>query len=328
LGFFGANVTKLPYNKPYKDGLSLAIKLIYKGLSIDSLKRASHVIEAISYFRFKAYFSPFMKDGKFIPGTTLDDILTLYKFDIELRCLFFKYISRIEIFVRSSLDQALTKHTRNPFWYLDSNVFSSNKKDDVVGTVLEIRKSFLRSKEDFSEHYKSKYFNDFSALFNDLPPGWIAIEIMTYGQVKRLMDSLDRDVELAIYPDIYKKFGMRSTDTFKSWIDVLYHIRNICAHHNRLFNRNLKAPSNIKSFVSSTIGFVKITNPVTGNQTDQLNRLYSAMAVIHYLTKEIDFDCNISSEIKALISKFSITPEILRSMGFPYHWESESLFQS
>mgnify|MGYP002127747124 FL=1 len=266
----------------------MAIKLIYKGLSIDSLKRASHVIEAISYFRFKAYFSPFMKDGKFIPGTTLDDILTLYKFDIELRCLFFKYISRIEIFVRSSLDQALTKHTRNPFWYLDSNVFSSNKKDDVVGTVLEIRKSFLRSKEDFSEHYKSKYFNDFSALFNDLPPGWIAIEIMTYGQVKRLMDSLDRDVELAIYPDIYKKFGMRSTDTFKSWIDVLYHIRNICAHHNRLFNRNLKAPSNIKSFVSSTIGFVKITNPVTGNQTDQLNRLYSAMAVIHYLTKEID----------------------------------------
>ena len=172
------------------------------------------------------------------------------------------------------------------------------------------------------------YWSKYNILSKSEKYDYLLFNTMSLAFIRIAKEDIAVWLELKDNPDIYKKFGMRSTDTFKSWIDVLYHIRNICAHHNRLFNRNLKAPSNIKSFVSSTIGFVKITNPVTGNQTDQLNRLYSAMAVIHYLTKEIDFDCNISSEIKALISKFSITPEILRSMGFPYNWESESLFQS
>lgn len=319
-----------PYKKPYKDGLALAIKLIYEGLKVQSLSDAKHIIEAISYFRLKAYFVPFKicsnHKNKFINGTDLSDIINLYKFDIELRGLFFKYISRVEIFIRSSLDQEMTKYTSNPFWYLDSKIFSVNKKADVVNTVLEIRKYFIRSKEEFSLHYKSKYFNDFSPLFNELPPGWVAIELMTYGQVKTLMDSLSDDVQKDVYPKIYNKFDIHNIDTFKNWVDLLHGVRNVCAHHSRFFNRNFQAPTAIKKKLSPKVDLVKTINKEGKTSGDQLNRLYSVMAVVQHLNKTILSECDLGHEVKTLIDTFGIKSSILRSMGFPLNWEQEPLF--
>ena len=220
----------------------------------------------------------------------------------------------------------MTKYTSNPFWYLDSKVFSVNKKADVVNTVLEIRKYFIRSKEEFSLHYKSKYFNDFSPLFNELPPGWVAIELMTYGQVKTLMDSLSDDVQKDVYPKIYNKFDIHNIDTFKNWVDLLHGVRNVCAHHSRFFNRNFQAPTAIKKKLSPKVDLVKTINKEGKTSGDQLNRLYSVMAVVQHLNKTILSECDLGHEVKTLIDTFGIKSSILRSMGFPLNWEQEPLF--
>ena len=320
----------IPYKKPYKDGRSLAIKLIYEDLDVPSLLDAQHIIEAISYFRLKAYFIPFKINNnhknKFIKGTKLSDIISLYKFDLELRSLFFKYIARIEIFIRSSLDQEMTKYTNNPFWYLDSNVFAESKKASVVNTVLDIRKYFSKSKEEFSIHYRNKYVNDYSPLFNELPPGWVTIEIMTYGQIKTLMDSLSDGVQSVVYPKIFNKFDIHNVDTFKNWVDVLHGVRNVCAHHSRFFNRNFPAPTAIKKKLSPKVDLVKTLNKDGKTSGDQLNRLYSVMAVVQHLNKTILTECDLGKDVKKLIDTFNVKPSILRSMGFPENWEQEPLF--
>ncbi len=39
---------------------------------------------------------------------------------------------------------------------------------------------------------------------------------------------------------IAAQFGVASDDVFTSWLEALVDLRNICAHHDRLFNRSFQ----------------------------------------------------------------------------------------
>ena len=66
-------------------------------------------------------------------------------------------------------------------------------------------------------------------------PIWVAVEIMTFGNIASLFDIMKTEDK----KEISILFGT-SPSHLKSWILALVEIRNICAHYNRLYNMPLK----------------------------------------------------------------------------------------
>lgn len=317
----------VPYTKPYQTSLQLCQKLIEQNLIIENKKNAELIIERCSYYRFKAYLSPFLDQEKKFNGlTTFNDLYSLYKFDEELRLLVFRNIQHIEIGVRSLFDQHMTVQTNNKFWYLSSAYFSSASSKHVR-TISKVRDMFVASKEDFALHFSKKYYNEHCPFYRDLPPGWVAIELMSFGNISNLLKGLHPSYhkELNVDRFVQKKFNVKNYQIFFNWISVIHDVRNLCGHHSRLFNRNLKAPTSIKKILNEDIELVK-TKPVEHKkEEEQLNRIYTALAAMQRILTGLGYD-KFGNELTALFNKYPISKKFHPAMGFPANWEDEKLF--
>jgi abortive infection bacteriophage resistance protein len=84
-----------------------------------------------------------------------------------------------------------------------------------------------RSREEFVEHYKSKY---------KLPlPIWVAIELWDFG----LMSVFYQGMIVSDKFVLAKKYNIPDWQVMESWLRCLNYTRNVSAHHSRLWNRNL-----------------------------------------------------------------------------------------
>ncbi len=318
----------IPYRKPYQTASQLCDKLKLQGLLISDQQSTEKSLNRSSYYRLKAYFLPFKNPDtkQFHPNTTFEDCYNLYLFDSELRRYFFSVIEKIEIGVRSLFDQWMTKETDNPFWYLDSSLFTGNGQQ--IKTVGKVRSMFKDSKEEFAKHFQSKYYNEYCPFYRDLPPGWVAIELMTFGNLAKLMRNVREDQHAPLKLDRFAKKSL-SVEKFKSlcsWIETIHQARNHCGHHNRLFNRNLGAPTAIKRVLSREIDLVKTRPSPDKREVDQVNRLYTAAAALQKLLIGLGYDEKVGPVISDLFDKYPISLRFMPSMGFPENWKNEPLF--
>lgn len=318
----------IPYQKPYLSSSQICAKLIEQNLIIADIDFASRVLERCSYYRFKAYLCPFQDPTtkKFAHGTQFEAGYQLYEFDSAIRMFLFTKIEHIEIGVRSLFDQWMTVKTENPFWYLDSGLFS--KKGRYISTVNKMRGHFVDSEELFVRHYQDKYHNEFCSFYRDLPPGWVAIELMTFGNLVNLMNNITESTiqNLKLNRFANKKLAVEKFKTLCAWMSTLQQVRNHCGHHTRLFTRNLQAPTGIKRILSKEVELVK-TNPASGKRAeDQLNRLYTAVAALQRLYTGLGYDDKFGYVIAELFDRYPEAKKFKVSMGFPLHWEKEPLF--
>lgn len=221
----------MEYSKPplsYEQQISL---LKSRGLIIQSKEKARHILRRISYYRLSAYCIPFQSDKDcFDENTTIENIVELYNFDHDLRIIIFESLQKVEIFLRTLITYHLA-HKYGAFGYADQKNLTPKFKDkqkwvnyfnDVLNDVLS------RSKEIFISHYKTKY--DESKHF----PIWIVTEVISFGALSLLFAGLKPSDQ----NEIAKEFCINHT-VLKSWFHHLVYIRNICAHHARLWNRKL-----------------------------------------------------------------------------------------
>ncbi|MEN4798117.1 MULTISPECIES: Abi family protein [Pantoea] len=315
--------TLIPYQKPYLTSQALCQKLIADGLLIGDMGQASQTLERCSYYRFKAYLIPLKTpQGGYQHGASFENAVRLYNFDEELRALLFSFIQQAEIALRSSFDNWMTNECgQNAFWYLDATLFDDREKH--TRTVTSIASSFRRSKEPFAAHFHGKYYNAFCSFYRDLPLGWVAMELLTFGQFKSLLEAIDEKAATAARLKRYASnvTGAKDFKTLKSWLTVLHQVRNICCHHSRLFNSNLPSPANFKYFLDPAIPLVRAGN----SQKEQTNRLYTALVVLQQLMISHGYP-NIGPRIKTLIVSYPEVLPHLPSMGFPVNWSNESHF--
>ncbi|WP_320723617.1 Abi family protein (plasmid) [Enterobacter asburiae] len=313
----------IPYQKPYQSSSDLCQKLQRDGLTIADVDNARKVLERCSYYRFKAYLIPFRDEAtrRYYPEATFDKAHELYLFDQGLRLLVFKLIQKIEIAVRSSFDYWVTGKNQNSFWYLDSSLF--NHSDNHIRTVSSVSMSFRKSKEEFAEHYRSKYFNEYCPFHRGLPPGWVSIELLTFGNLKSLLEAFNPYSIASLKLDRYASriAGAKDYVTLLDWLTVIHTVRNDCCHHTRLFNRNRRAPKLVKNLLNPDIPLVK-TN-VTNR--DQLNRIYTSLAVIQKMLSAFCFE-KFGEEVQALFEEYPVSKLFYASMGFPERWNEEQLF--
>lgn len=335
-----------PYIKPFRDQEYMYRKLRKEGLVIDDKRALINAITEFSYYRFKAYFIPFRlsnlsfkysKNFSFIEkniipyhipknlfkkNTHSTQLISLYKFDEALREMLFGLIQKLEILLRSTFDRHLNKHTNNNFWYLDNKLFKANTK--IHGTVNTVRSYFIESQEEFASFFRKQYFNPYCPFYRDLPPGWVAIELMTFGNLKSFMEGVSEDTRQEYKLDRYaKSLNVANYQTLENWISLILDVRNCCCHHSRVFNRNFRAPTNIASKVK--IPFVKYRNEKDHLQ-DQHNRIYSTIIIMNILLKNTSYGNIVPTKLKNLFIEHPIGLEFLPAMGIPEKWFDDPMF--
>lgn len=198
-----------------------------RGLIINDSEKALQNISRINYYRLSSYFVPFqINRNLFKPETSIEEIFELYKFDKKIRSLIFGALEIVEITLRTKIAYHFS-HKYGPFAYSDPQYFSKGFKHFDWYTKLE--ESIQISREDFIK----KFFKEYDEEKN--LPLWIAIEIMSFGQLSFLFRGLERTDSNNISKDC---FGI-DEKILSSWIHTLVYIRNLCAHHSRIWNRTL-----------------------------------------------------------------------------------------
>jgi abortive infection bacteriophage resistance protein len=317
----------IPYKKSYLSSTDLCQKLQNQGLTIHNLKKAQKELERCSYYRFKAYLFPFKDlDNKvYNSASTFEQGYELYHFDSELRTYLFRIIEKVEIGVRSALDQWITRQTGNPFWYLDSSLFNGNGAQ--VKTVTTLRSMFVDSKEEYAVHYRDKYYNDFCPFYRELPPAWVALELMTFGNILSLMENFSPESvnKLKLNRFANSKLGVQKYQSLTNWMSCIRQVRNACGHHNRLFNRNLSAPTGIKRILNKDIDLVRTSPSTEKRASDQLNRIYTNICAIQKIYTGLGHEEKVGPALAHLFEKYPTAKLFRESMGFPTKWHQEPL---
>lgn len=308
------------YTKPAKSNQQLIQHMQAKGLQISDQQLALDTLKNINYYRFKIYLVPFWNEaaGKYYPNARFEDALQLYHFDNELREIVFSRIGNLEIALRTKLDQTLTQHTNNPFWYLGDQLFLAEKLNLVNETRNKIAQEFSRSKLAFAEHYRSKYYNQQNQNYAQLPPFWQASELSTFGNLLTFYSALNKPVfkngnNLNKLDELANKFGATNLKELNNWLLLIRDVRNLCAHHSRLWNVNLRAPQ----------GIVKKINI----QPARNNRIYTALIIMQFMTRNIAAQASLTNQLQQLLNKYPIAIKHLQSAGVPNNWHQDSIWK-
>ena len=94
------------YTKQPTDITTQLSMLQQRGLIISDRDLALKLLSSISYFRLASYWKRFEIDTnthQFVNGTRLEDIISLYNFDKELRTIIFTAIQDIEVALRTRI---------------------------------------------------------------------------------------------------------------------------------------------------------------------------------------------------------------------------------
>lgn len=289
-----------------------------KGMSFPDEGAAREIFARVSYSRLKYYWRDLIEedtDGDFRDGTSFETVIERYSFDHKLRVILFDAIETIEVALRAKVIDHMSKAAGNGLWYLDSSLFEDEQRHRDF--VLDLKYEFERSTEPFAKDYIADHHDwDCDSLTGDNPDAWLIIEVATFGTLSKMYKNLKS--QLPQRSAIANDFGLYSAKDFSNWIEVISLMRNIVAHHSRLWNRSLgKKVSNPKGK----------RNPwLNGELTElQKKKPYAVACAMAYLCKAVNPNSKFVESIKQLTKEFPTIP--LGRYGFPVRWETEPLWR-
>ncbi len=275
----------------------------FHNLLIDDDEEALLILKKINYYRLSGYGNgltlPEDKD-KYRPGISLKHLYILYTFDSKMKNLLSLVIEQIEIQFRANISYHLATNYGS-LCYLDPNNFADKTDangNSVLGIILnQFTRMVERNKRlPFVQHHIINYGGQF--------PVWVAMELFTFGNLTSLysiMQDKDKDAIARLYGtrDVY----------FNSWIRLLQEVRNICAHHARLYNSILKiTPRLYKEY-----DFL-INDPRT-----KKIKLFHVLIVLKKVLEKEQWN-EFYSKFKSLLNEY--LPYVrLGFMSFPENWE-------
>lgn len=233
----------MSYDRPWKSFAEQLELLQSRGLQVTDERAALRCLERIGYYRLSAYWYPFRvfelsqdpvtkalvttRTDQFVRATHFSDAYELYLFDKQLRLLVLDAMERIEVALR--VDAAYVLGRSGAFAHLDRARLHPRfaEKADTYGQWRQRYDDLVsRSKEDFVKHYRQKHGADL--------PVWVAVEVLDFGSVSQL-------IAMMTVPDqqqIASKYGV-DWRVLRTWLRSLNYLRNLAAHHSRVWNRNV-----------------------------------------------------------------------------------------
>jgi len=261
----------------------------------------SRMLTDDNYYRLSGYWRYFQADPRngddaFVPGASLAGIKTVYEFDRRLRSLLSTGLADLEVTFRSRLAYAVATLV-TPTSYLDRAFYSDETarrggrkislRDDLI---TEIRRELSRSREDFIAHHLQGG--------NEVPI-WAAVEALSFGTVSKIYRLCqDDDVRYRVA----KSFALDPVRT-ESALRALVVLRNVCAHHGRVWNRVPTIP-------------LQVPNALKTDSDKSIYRqsMWGLIVTLAWLVDSIRHDTSFSEEVRGLVGRH---PELQAGLKKP-----------
>jgi abortive infection bacteriophage resistance protein len=284
--------------------------------------KAMHYLAQISYYRLSAYFIPYQKEkDHFDEGTTFDQIINTYAFDRELRLLVFDCIEKVEIAVRTQIIYCMAMEYGDSHWQDNQGLFVKpfyNAVGNLIDPYSDFQSIITRAKaarrpEVFIKHYLDNYH------FPANPPSWMCFELLTIGELSNMYRGLGNKADKK---RIATQFDLHDT-VFTSWLHSLAYVRNICAHHSRLWNKDLAV---------EPVQLLKPIGPWVSERYARNNkRTFYLLCVLKYLLKRVNPSDSLREKLETLFQKYPSVP--IQFLGIPTEkdgklldWQQEELW--
>ncbi len=329
------------YQKPASTPAEQVAEWQRRSMDVPDPAKAEKYISHIGYYRLSAYCIPFYQQNtheQFKLGVAFNDILALYIFDRQLRLLVMDALERIEVAVRAHLtDHMSLAHGKDPFWYLNQAHFKGSF--DYTRLLNDIRKLIdderqrlaaderhvdgrraltLEQKSELKVRLrKENAIRHYICEYNKpaLPPCWIVMEAFTLGQLSHAYAGLSSNADQKA---IARALGTHA-ELLESWLKTLNSIRNFCAHHSRLWNKELGI--SIKIPVSPQIKWLEAPVVLADPRIDYKKRVYPVLVAMQSILYTISPNSKWGSRLYELLEQHPHIPRA--NMGMPDEWYAD-----
>lgn len=279
-----------------------------RGLVIGDSAAAERTLSDISYYRLSGYWYPFRErvngvlQSHFVPGSSFDEVLALYEFDRKLRLLVMDAIERVEVAIRTAVTYRLGM-VYGPFGHEDPTNF--HPQFNHAKWIAALRDETARSSDAFVAHYRANYAG-FPAM-----PIWMTSELISMGSLSFLykgMQSKDKSAVAAGF-NLHPK-------RLQDWLHVLTYVRNVCAHHSRLWNRELAIRPQAMSEPEWSAPLLP-----------RLDRVFCILLMLRFLLRHSGNGVIWRDACSALLVTVTVEPRWRNAMGVPAKWISHPIWQ-
>lgn len=263
--------------------------LIQRGMAIPDRGAAGRILSHVNFYRMRGYWEPFVdrtipgNRHNFQAGTTFDAVVERYNFDRQLRTLLLDGFNHIEVSIRTQWTYHLAYGRRGgPSAHWNRSLFS-NAYDD---NLLDLHRSYGR-------HGQRVHRYDYASC-----PIWAIAESMSFGQLSRWYG----DTTGQVRQQVARTYGLDER-ILGPLLRHLVPIRNICAHHERLWGRDfitrLTVPRRLGQYRRPRSFF----NPV------DTAKVYNALVMIAHLTKVITDNSDWAQNLVTLMNRHGNIPQ-------------------
>ncbi len=261
----------------------------------------------------------------FVAGASLPDVERIYEFDRELRMLVFDALEIVEVALRARIGYLVgqghafahrdPRHLHSDFTGQGTATpgmeYSSWLDSNHAEWLREVDREEKRSSETFVLHFREKYGPPL--------PIWAATEIMSFGTLTRLFSGMDRAHQnrVAAALGVFGERDQGEGSTLANWLNHMRYIRNTCAHHARLWNRNMA---------------VQLAEPTGVEDLAHLDercrsRIYATLAVLAFLLARLaptnDWRSRATDFLQQAPQRIG---QPLSAMGFLEAWRDEAIW--
>lgn len=293
-----------PFAKPATTYDQQVALLQQRGMQVDDPAEAAFYLQHINYYRLSAYWLAFESDHsrhRFQTGIRFADVLNLYVFDRELRLLVLDAIERVEVSVRAQWAYQMA-HAHGPHAHLDVGL--ARKSHHWQSNLDKLGKEVARSDETFIAHLMATYAEP-------LPPVWAVCEVMSLGVLSRWFGNLK---PAGTRRAMAKVYGLDES-VLESWLHHLTYIRNLCAHHSRLWNREFTITPQLPRSKPAHL---------SGQFVAGSRRLHNTLVMLLHFMDVISPRHHWRTRLTALIQTHAIP---VRWMDFPSNWAERDIWQ-
>lgn len=311
---------KVAYKKPFLTYQQQLDLLKSRGLLVPDEPQALAMLERVGYYRLSAYLYPFRqllppgvpafpheyRSSVFQAGSTFSDATNLYWFDSGLRRVVAEGLQILELHLRGQLAYQIGQQA--PFGHDDPTVLDTS-------TSKRLR-NYTRWDSSFTKSVRSSSRTDFVAHFlakydEQIPPIWMLVETLDFGGLTSLYSVLDRGLQNSIS----RIYGVTQGSLLEDWLQNMREVRNITAHHGRLWNARL----NWRLSKTQTI-FPGLAG------APSVPKIYMSLALLLCLLDSAGLSNTFRAQVVAVMDRFptpsngAVSPE--QDMGFPLGWRN------
>lgn len=299
-----------------------------RGMQLDG--EPERWLRAVNYYRLSGYWyvyravvtrdGTFARADEFQEGTTFSAVTALYEFDRKLRTLVYDGIERIEVALRSHVSYVLG--ARDPLAHEDPTTFRTEFDHAAWMTKARVRVARTARSSAYIRHHTDRYGGDI--------PIWVLVDVLDFADVSMLFEALRAGDQYKVAEGLGIKFDLDQLGSSQRrkalknhplarWLEQLTVLRNITAHHGRLWNRTL-----VPAATSAMRTVSGLESLPAGQSEDVFGALSVVATILETTSPGARWVARVVDEMDSIFGMHAQRSP--NEMGFPDSWRTLSIW--